>query len=72
MHGTFGWAPNYDVIPDGQRFVIIKQSEASAACINVTPNWFEKLVEQFTQNPRRLARTSGQGQDIEFLQGQSV
>jgi len=40
--GTF---PNYDVSPDGQRFLMIKPSEAGDAPeqINVVLNWFEEL-----------------------------
>ncbi len=35
----------YDVVPDGQRFVMIKDSEErqEAAQINVIQNWFEEL-----------------------------
>jgi len=37
--------PNYDVSPDGQRFLMIKQSEQSASLtqIVVVQNWFEEL-----------------------------
>jgi len=41
--GTF---PNYDVSPDGQRFLMLKPSEQGAASptqINVVLNWFEEL-----------------------------
>jgi eukaryotic-like serine/threonine-protein kinase len=42
-----GTTPNYDVSPDGQRFLMIKPSEASEAAaptqINVVLNWFEEL-----------------------------
>jgi len=41
--GPFGWASNYDVTPDGQRFVMVKQSETSATQFNVVLNWFEEL-----------------------------
>ena len=41
--GTFGWASNYDVTPDGQQFVMVKQAETSATQINVVLNWFEEL-----------------------------
>jgi len=36
---------NYDVTPDGQRFVMIKESaeQQEAAQINVVLNWFEEL-----------------------------
>jgi dipeptidyl aminopeptidase/acylaminoacyl peptidase len=38
-------APNYDVSPNGQRFVMIKEDEqaATATQINVVLNWFEEL-----------------------------
>jgi serine/threonine-protein kinase len=38
--------PNYDVSPDGQRFLMLKPSEQSQAAptqINVVLNWFEEL-----------------------------
>ena len=39
-----GWArPNYDVAPDGQRFLMIKQEQTEGAQINVVLNWFEEL-----------------------------
>jgi serine/threonine-protein kinase len=39
-------APNYDVSPDGQRFMMLKPSEQEASAptqINVVLNWFEEL-----------------------------
>ena len=40
-----GIVPTYDVSPDGQRFLMVKESEqaASATQINVVLNWFEEL-----------------------------
>ncbi len=41
-----GVTPNYDVSPDGQRFLMIKPNEtgeASPTQINVVLNWFEEL-----------------------------
>jgi len=38
--------PNYDVSPDGQRFLMLKPSEQEVAAptqINVVLNWFEEL-----------------------------
>jgi hypothetical protein len=38
--------PNYDISPDGQRFLMLKPSEQEAAAptqINVVLNWFEEL-----------------------------
>jgi len=38
--------PNYDVAPDGQRFLMLKPSEQTASAptqINVVLNWFEEL-----------------------------
>ena len=39
------YAGEYDVTPDGQRFVMIKPSEKELAAtqINVVLNWFEEL-----------------------------
>ncbi|MFY9530200.1 MAG: hypothetical protein WBC04_09475 [Candidatus Acidiferrales bacterium] len=37
---------NYDVSPDGQRFLMLKPSESAGAAptqINVVLNWFEEL-----------------------------
>ncbi len=41
-----GTSPNYDVSPDGQRFLMVKPSEAGETAptqINVVLNWFEEL-----------------------------
>ena len=41
--------PNYDVSPDGQRFLMIKPSEQAQAAptqINVVLNWFEELKQK--------------------------
>jgi len=38
-----GAGRNYDVSPDGQRFLMIKGEEVGAAQINVILNWFEEL-----------------------------
>ncbi|MCU1317081.1 MAG: hypothetical protein JWN63_2403 [Candidatus Acidoferrum typicum] len=38
--------PNYDVSPDGQRFLMLKPNEQEASAptqINVALNWFEEL-----------------------------
>jgi eukaryotic-like serine/threonine-protein kinase len=43
---TPGTLPNYDVSPDGQRFLMLKPSEQEQAAptqINVVLNWFEEL-----------------------------
>jgi len=45
-HPAYGTATNYDVSPDGQRFLMIKPNEAGEAAptqINVVLNWFEEL-----------------------------
>ena len=36
-------AANYDVTPDGQRFVMVQQREAPRDQLQVVPNWFEEL-----------------------------
>ncbi len=41
--------PNYDVTPDGQRFLMLKPSEAAEVAptqINVVLNWFEELKQK--------------------------
>src|SRR6267378_1207493 len=41
--------PNYDVTPDGQRFLMLKPSEQAQATptqINVVLNWFEELKQK--------------------------
>jgi hypothetical protein len=40
---------NYDVSPDGQRFLMLKPSEQAQAAptqINVVLNWFEELKQR--------------------------
>ena len=34
---------NYDISPDGQRFLMIKEEEGQQDQINVVLNWFEEL-----------------------------
>ncbi len=52
FEGQYASAPfpttNYDVSPDGQRFLMIKSSEQEAATtqINVVQNWFEELKQK--------------------------
>jgi len=42
-----GAFPNYDVSPDGQRFLMLKPSEQGALTqINVVLNWFEELKQK--------------------------
>jgi len=44
----FGSA-NYDVSPDGQRFLMVKaskQTEAAPTQINIVQNWFEELKQR--------------------------
>jgi len=46
---TPGQSPNYDVSPDGQRFLMLKPSESMEAAptqINVVLNWFEDLKQK--------------------------
>jgi eukaryotic-like serine/threonine-protein kinase len=41
--------PNYDVSPDGQRFLILKpteQAQVAPTQINVVLNWFEELKQK--------------------------
>jgi hypothetical protein len=43
-----GLAPNYDVSPDGRRFLMLKggEQEAAPTQINVVLNWFEELKQK--------------------------
>jgi hypothetical protein len=46
---TPGTLPNYDVSPDGQRFLMVKateQEQAAPTQINVVLNWFEELKQK--------------------------
>jgi Tol biopolymer transport system component len=46
---AYGTSTNYDVSPDGQRFLMIKPNEAGEAAptqINVVLNWFEELKQK--------------------------
>jgi hypothetical protein len=46
---TTGTFPNYDVSPDGQRFLMLKPTESAEAAptqINVVLNWFEELKQK--------------------------
>ncbi len=40
---TSAFVVNYDISPDGQRFLMIKAVEGSTGQINVVLNWFEEL-----------------------------
>jgi Tol biopolymer transport system component len=40
---TYATFPNYDVSPDGKRFLMVKDSEQEAKYINVVVSWFEEL-----------------------------
>ena len=47
--GTPARAPNYDIEPDGQHFLMIKsgaQNEQADAQITVVLNWFQELTER--------------------------
>ncbi|MGH9389039.1 MAG: hypothetical protein ACRD1Z_05435, partial [Vicinamibacteria bacterium] len=50
--GWFGYA-NYDVTPDGQRFLMIRAEEESAPTrIHVVLNWAEELKEKVPSVPQ--------------------
>jgi serine/threonine protein kinase/Tol biopolymer transport system component len=40
------WSPQYDIHPDGDRFVMIKENELTNSQINIVLNWFELLKEK--------------------------
>ncbi len=37
------YRPNYDISPDGQRFLMVERQEQEQGQINVVLNWFEEL-----------------------------
>ncbi len=49
IHSQFDWASNYDISPDGERFLMIKQAEVQTQ-INVVLNWFEELKRLVPSN----------------------
>jgi hypothetical protein len=43
-YDTVPWNANYDVTPDGQRFLMVQPAEpTSQSQLNVVLNWFEEL-----------------------------
>ena len=42
---SFSFRPNYDVSPDGQRFLMVKagEQESAATQLNVVLNWSDEL-----------------------------
>ena len=47
--GQYSWfvhRHNYDVTPDGQRFLMLKSADPAATQINVVLNWFEDLKQR--------------------------
>ena len=54
--------PNYDVSPDGQRFLMLKPSESAEAAptqINVVLNWFEELKQKVPPREEMMALAVG-------------
>jgi hypothetical protein len=47
--------PDWDITPDGQRFIMIKVSEAESAPtqVNVVLNWFEELKNKSNAEQKR-------------------
>ncbi len=43
VYSPFSWASYYDISPDGERLLMIKQEEGEPGQINVVLNWFEEL-----------------------------
>ena len=43
VYGTYLPRANYDVTPDGQKFLMIKTGDRQIAELNVIQNWFEEL-----------------------------
>ena len=49
IYGPFNWQSNYDISPDGQQFLMVKQVEGQTQ-INVVLNWFEELKRLVPSN----------------------
>ncbi|MCZ6484226.1 MAG: hypothetical protein O6826_00835, partial [Acidobacteria bacterium] len=47
---TSGAVVNYDISPDGQRFLMIKEAEGSTGQINIVQNWFSELKRLLPTN----------------------
>ena len=47
---TSGAVVNYDISSDGQRFLMIKEEDATTAQINVIQNWFSELKRLLPTN----------------------
>jgi Tol biopolymer transport system component len=43
MMDDYGWGLNYDIAPDGRRFLMLKRIMPEFRQINVVQNWFEEL-----------------------------
>jgi serine/threonine-protein kinase len=58
--GSPGSSRNYDVSPDGQRFLMVKQSanQAAAPQIIVVQNWLEELKAAYLSDERRSTPSS--------------
>ena len=44
--GGIGGVPNYDVTPNGQRFVMVRDVSAGRDSVIVVTNWFEELRQR--------------------------
>jgi len=42
-HAVSGIAPGFDIAPDGQSFVTMKDTEMAAGSLDLIVNWFEEL-----------------------------
>jgi serine/threonine-protein kinase len=47
---TYSTFPDYDVSPDGRRFLMIRDGEQPATQVNVVLNWFEELKRKAPTN----------------------
>ncbi len=44
--GGIGGVPNYDITPDGQRFVMVRGASTGQDSVIVVTNWFEELRQR--------------------------
>ncbi len=50
LYSITNLSTNYDVTPDGQRFVMVQGAEGEQTQINVVLNWFEELKQVVPTN----------------------
>ncbi len=47
---TYPQLRNYDITPDGERFIMLRPADASASRLSVVLNWTQELLERVPVN----------------------